>query len=81
MIAFVRSVTSAGIRAGSMLRSPSRTSQKMGVAPQCSITFAVAGHVIGLVITSSPGPTPTASSARWSAAVPDATASTCSASR
>ena len=71
MIAFVRSVTSAGIRAGSMLRSPSRTSQKTGVAPQCSITFAVAGHVIGLVITSSPGPTPTASSARWSAAVPD----------
>ena len=59
MIAFVRSVTSAGISAGSMLRSPSRTSQKTGVAPQCSITFAVAGQVIGLVITSSPGPTPT----------------------
>src|SRR5206468_8899085 len=38
-----------------------------------------AGHVIGVVITSSPGPTPTASSARWSAAVPDATARTCSA--
>ena len=73
MIAFVRSVTSAGISAGSMLRSPSRTSQKTGVAPQCSITFAVAGHVIGLVITSSPGPTPSASSARWSAAVPEAT--------
>ena len=81
MIAFVRSVTSAGISAGSMLRSPSRTSQKTGVAPQCSITLAVAGHVIGLVITSSPGPTPTASSARWSAAVPEVTASTCSASR
>ena len=30
MIAFVRSVTSAGISAGSMLRSPSRTSQKTG---------------------------------------------------
>ena len=81
MIAFVRSVTSAGISAGSMLRSPSRTSQKTGVAPQCSITFAVAGQVIGLVITSSPGPTPSARSARWSAAVPEVTASTCSASR
>ena len=81
MIAFVRSLTSAGISVGSMLRSPSRTSQKTGVAPQCSITFAVAGHVIGLVITSSPGPTPSASRARWSAAVPDASASTCSASR
>ncbi len=64
-----------------MLRSPSRTSQKTGVAPQCSITLAVAGQVIGLVITSSPGPTPSASSARWSAAVPEVTASTCSASR
>ena len=64
-----------------MLRSSSRTSQKTGVAPQCSITFAVAGHVIGLVITSSPGPTPTASSARCIAAVPEETASTCSASR
>ena len=64
-----------------MLRSPSRTSQKTGVAPQCSITFAVAGHVIGLVITSSPGPTPSASSARCIAAVPEDTASTCSASR
>ena len=43
-------------------------------------TFAVAGHVIGDVITSSPGPTPSATSARCIAAVPDATASTCSAS-
>ena len=63
-----------------MFRSESRTSAKTGVAPAWTITFAVAGHVIGVVITSSPGPTPTASSARWSAAVPDATASTCSAS-
>src|SRR4051812_33198398 len=81
MIAFVRPVTSSGMRVASMLRSPSRTSQKIGVAPQCSITLAVAGQVIGLVMTSSPGPTPTASRARWSAAVPEVTASTCSASR
>src|SRR5215210_1496745 len=64
-----------------MLRSPSRTSAKTGVAPQWTITFAVAGQVSELVITSSPGRTPTASSARWSAAVPEATASTCFASR
>ena len=42
-------------------------------------TFAVAGQVIGLVITSSPGPTPSPSRERCSAAVPEATASTCSA--
>ena len=64
-----------------MLRSPSATSQNTGTAPQCSITFAVAGQVIGVVITSSPGPTPSASSARCIAAVPDATASTWRASR
>ncbi len=79
MIAFVRSVTSSATRSGSMLRSESRTSAKTGVAPAWTITFAVAGHVIGVVITSSPGSTPTASSERCSAAVPEATASTCSA--
>src|SRR5437660_11524098 len=64
-----------------MLSVSSRTSAKTGVAPQCTITFAVAGHVIELVITSSPGPTPSATSERWSAAVHDETARTCFASR
>src|SRR5438094_1720209 len=64
-----------------MLRPSSRTSTKTGAAPACTMTFAVAGQVIGLVTTSSPGPTPSATSARCSAAVPDARASTCSASR
>src|SRR5438876_3349993 len=64
-----------------MFRSPSRTSAKMGVAPAWTITFAVAGQVIGVVITSSPGPIPSASSARCIAAVPEATAITYSASR
>ena len=64
-----------------MFRSASRTSTKTGVAPVWTITFAVAGQVIGVVITSSPGPTPSATSARCIAAVPEATASTCSASR
>src|SRR4051812_23402595 len=64
-----------------MFRSSSRTSAKTGVAPAWTMTFAVAGHVIGVVITSSPGPTPSASSARCIAAVPEATAITCSDSR
>src|SRR3954462_6004090 len=64
-----------------MLRSPSSTSANTGVAPVCTMTLAVAGQVIGVVITSSPGPTPSATSERCSAAVPDASASTCSASR
>src|SRR5262245_43226748 len=78
-IAFVFSVTSWATCSASMFRSESRTSAKTGVAPAWTMTFAVAGQVMGVVITSSPGPTPTASSARWSAAVPEATASTCSA--
>src|SRR5205085_5931978 len=80
-IAFVRSVTASATRAGSTFRSESRTSAKTGFAPAWTITFAVAGQVIGLVITSSPGPTPSASSARWSAAVPDESATTCRAPR
>ncbi len=79
MIAFVRSVMSSATWSGSMFRSESRTSAKTGVAPAWTITFAVAGQVIGLVITSSPGSTPTASKERWRAAVPDATASAYSA--
>src|SRR5437870_9826234 len=62
-----------------MFRSESTTSANTGVAPAWTITFAVAGQVIGVVITSSPGPTPTLRSARWRAAVPEATARTCSA--
>jgi hypothetical protein len=79
MITFVRSVMSSATRSGSMLRSESRTSAKTGFAPAWTITFAVAGHVMGDVITSSPASTPTASSERCSAAVPEATASACSA--
>src|SRR5438034_11787018 len=63
-----------------MFKSPGRTSANTGVAPQWTITFAVAGQVSEVVITSSPGRTPTASRARWSAAVPDESARTCSAS-
>src|SRR3989440_2204537 len=81
MIALVRVVTSSPTRSGSMFRSESLTSAKTGVAPVWTITFAVAGQVIGDVTTSSPGPTPSATSDRCRAAVPEASASTCSASR
>ena len=64
-----------------MFSVSSRTSAKTGVAPQWTITFAVDGQVIDVVITSSPGPTPSATSERCSAAVQDETASTWSASR
>src|SRR5829696_4606186 len=60
-----------------MFRSSSRTSANTGVAPAWTITFAVAGHVIEVVITSSPSPTPSASSDRWSAAVPLESAIAC----
>src|SRR5581483_6588355 len=77
MIAFVRGVTSSATRAGSTLSVSGSTSAKIGVAPVCTITLAVAGHVIGVVITSSPGPIPIATSARCIAAVPDETAIAC----
>ena len=56
MIAFVRGVIAASMSVGSMFRSSAFTSTKTGVAPQWTTTFAVAGHVMGVVITSSPGP-------------------------
>src|SRR5215204_1382748 len=77
MIAFVRSVTPALTASGSMFRSDSRTSTKTGVAPAWTTTFAVAGQVIGVVITSSPGPIPSATRVRCIAAVPEETASAC----
>src|SRR4051794_37019120 len=77
MIAFVRDPTSSATRSGSMFRSESRMSAKTGVAPVWTITFAVAGQVSGVVITSSPGPIPSPTSARCIAAVPDETASAC----
>ena len=60
-----------------MFRSDSRTSTKTGVAPVWTTTFAVAGQVIGVVITSSPGPIPSATRVRCIAAVPEETASAC----
>ena len=49
------------------------TSTKTGTAPTWVMTFAVATNVSGVVITSSPGPTPAAIRARCSAAVAEFT--------
>ena len=57
----------------SINQSSSRISQKTGVAPVREIDSAVAPKVNGVVITSSPSPTPNASSPRYNASVPEPT--------
>ena len=52
-------------------------SQKTGAAPVQATVFAAATKLSDGETTSSPGPQPTASNARWSAAVPFETASAC----
>jgi hypothetical protein len=52
----------------------SSQSTKTGSAPTYRMAFAVATKVIVGHSTRSPGPTPCRSSARWSAAVPDESA-------
>src|SRR5690606_27066054 len=69
MIAFVRGETAASTAAGSMHSVSGRTSTRTGRAPTCSTTFAVAAKVSVGTITSSPGPTPSATSATWRPAV------------
>ena len=77
-IARVRGVSAASADAGVSWSVPGSTSANTGRAPTSSTQFAVAGQVIGVVTTSSPGPIPCARSARWSAAVHDETAAACS---
>ena len=64
MITFVRGVIAASSLAGSMLNVSSSMSAKTGVAPVNRMLLTDAMKVKGLVITSSPGPTSWASSAR-----------------
>lgn len=68
-MAFVRGVMAASIRATSMFWVCSTTSTNTGFAPTCAMTLVVAVNVSGVVITSSPGPTPAPISARCRAAV------------
>ena len=55
---------------GSIVAVRSSTSTKTGVAPQKDMASAVAMKVLGTVMTSSPGPTPSASRAIQRASVP-----------
>ena len=74
MIALVRGVIAAASLRGSRLKSRGSMSTNTGRAPSRWITPAVAKKVNGVVITSSPGPTPSAISAASSASVPEETA-------
>ncbi|MFT3917330.1 MAG: hypothetical protein QM704_25560 [Anaeromyxobacteraceae bacterium] len=56
--------------AGSRHQEPGSTSASTGVAPVRSTACAVAAKVRSGTITSSPGPSPSAWSARWRATVP-----------
>src|SRR5690606_27042723 len=70
-IALVREVTAASTASAQMLKVSGSMSTKTGVAPARWIELPVAKNEYGLVITSSPGPTSSARSARMSASVPD----------
>jgi hypothetical protein len=72
----VRGVIAASICSRSMLRVTGSMSTSTGVAPTSRITLAVATQVSGVLITSSPGPTPARRSATSSVAVPELKART-----
>ena len=69
-MATVFSVIAFSTACGQRLYVFSSISAKTGLAPQLMIAFAVAMKVIGVVMTSSPGETPIAASARQRAEVP-----------
>ena len=71
----VRGVTRRSISSGSMLSVSGWTSARTGRAPTCSITFTEAAKVMGVVMTSSPGPIPSVTSAVWRPAVQELSAS------
>src|ERR1700755_3668277 len=79
MIARVRGVIARSAAVGSRLRVPGSTSANTGVAPQCQTALAVAMNDSDGTMTSSPGPTPDAYSARCSAVVQFVVAIACAA--
>ena len=72
-MARVRSVIRLSTSVGSRLPVSASMSANTGTAPQYEIDQAVEIHEKGVVMTSSPGPTPAAKRARWRAAVPELT--------
>ena len=77
MIARVRGVIAASTAAGSRLQVTGSMSTSTGVAPTRTMHPAVAKNEYVLVITSSPGPTPSAINTARMASVPDETAIAC----
>src|SRR5213080_1203561 len=73
--------TAASTAAGERLSVSGSTSTSTGRAPTCSITLTEAVNVSGVVITSSPGPTPSVASAVCSPAVQELSASALGAPR
>ena len=76
-IARVRGPTARATASTSICSVPGSMSTKTGLAPTARIMFAVAAHVIAVVMTSSPGPIPAARSARWRPPVAELTATAC----
>src|SRR5574341_213422 len=77
MIALVRGLSAGAICSAPVISVSRSTSTKTGVAPNNSIRFVVDTHVIEGVITSSPGPMPSADRVRCMPAVPELTATQC----
>ena len=79
MTAFVAFVTAFSMFSGTMSSVFLSMSANTGFAPVKIIALTVEAKVIGVVITSSPGPTPSAISAQCSPAVAEFTESACGA--
>src|SRR5690606_56578 len=73
MMALVRGVILASISDVSILQVSGSTSTNTGLAPSSTMTSAVATKVNDVVMTSSPGPMPSAIRDMSRASVPDAT--------
>src|SRR5690606_40943644 len=69
MMTLVGGVIAVSTASGSMHKVSASMSTSTGLAPTCSTTLAVAAKVRAGTITSSPGPTPSATRATWSPAV------------
>src|SRR3989442_13554117 len=75
MMALVRGVIARSTMAVSMFKVSASTSTRTGRALTCSMTLTEAANVNGVVITSSPGPTPSVTRAVGRAAVHEFSAS------
>src|ERR1700687_4231270 len=71
MIACVRAEIFLDTSPGSRFNVSGETSTNTGVAPWYKMQLAVAQKVMGVVIASSPGPSPAANAAPCNAAVPE----------